>query len=302
MDSVGPKLKVGILGAPMDLGTTRRGVDMGPSAVRYSGLDERLDKLGLDVVDYGDVAAEMPERAVVRHERTRYLPEVLGTCSRIGERVAAILEANRFPLVIGGDHSIAMGTLAGLHAARGPGGVIWVDAHGDMNRPGNSPTGNVHGMPLAAALGACGFEIEGFSQPPWVDPERVVLVGVRSLDSGEKELIRDKKLKVLTMPEIDRRGIGEVMHEAVETAAGSGFVHVSVDLDALDPRIAPGVGTPVRGGLSYREAHLAMELIAESGLMNSLEVVEVNPIYDNANATGGLAVELIASALGARVL
>ncbi|MDQ3985939.1 MAG: arginase [Actinomycetota bacterium] len=302
MDSATAKLKVGILGAPMDLGTTRRGVDMGPSAVRYSGLYERLEELGVDVVDYGDVVAEMPERATLRHERTRYLPEILATCAQIGKRVVAILEAERVPLLIGGDHSIAMGTLAGLHADRGSGGVIWVDAHGDMNRPDTSPTGNVHGMPLAAALGACGFKIDGFSPPPWLDPERVVLVGVRSLDAGEKELIEDKKLKVLTMPEIDRRGIAEVMHEAVETAAGPDFVHVSVDVDALDPRIAPGVGTPVRGGLSYREAHLAMELIAESGLMSSLEIVEVNPIYDNANATGGLAVELVASALGARVL
>lgn len=294
--------RVAILGAPLDLGTSRRGVDMGPSAIRYSGLAERIEELGGDVVDYGNVAAEMPELAPVRDEAVRYLPAILATCSLIARRVAEIVKEDRFPLVLGGDHSIAMGTLAGLHSVHGEGGVLWVDAHGDINRPDNSPTGNVHGMPLAGALGACGFEVEGFASPPWVDPERTVLVGVRSLDAGEKEFVAKLGLKVLTMSDIDRRGIGDVMREALDIVGGPGFVHCSFDVDVIDPKIAPGVGTPVRGGVTYREAHLAMELLAESGLATSLEIVEVNPIYDNANATGALAVELAASALGARII
>lgn len=294
--------RIGVLGAPLDLGTARRGVDMGPSAVRYSGLEERLHELGVDVADYGNLIVEMPERAAVRDENVRYLPTILAACSQIAARVVDIAKEGRLPLVIGGDHSIAMGTLAGLARLHGPGGVIWIDAHGDMNNPDNSPTGNVHGMPLAAALGNCGFDIEGAPQAPWLDPEKVALVGVRSLDPGERELVEEKKIKVLTMPDIDRRGVADVMREALDTVRGAPFVHISFDVDALDPKIAPGVGTPVRGGLTYREAHLAMELIAESGLMSSLEVVEVNPIYDNANTTGALAVELVASALGARVL
>ena len=294
--------RLGILGAPLDLGTSRRGVDMGPSSIRYSGLAERIEELGGDVVDYGNVGAEMPELAAVQDEAARYLEPILATCSQIASRVASILKEDRFPLVLGGDHSIAMGTLAGLHRVHGPGGVIWVDAHGDINRPDNSPTGNVHGMPLAGVLGACGWKIDGFEPPPWVDPERTVLVGVRSLDAGEKELVSDMGLKVLTMSEIDRRGIGSVMTEALDAVAGPNFVHVSFDVDALDPKIAPGVGTPVRGGITYREAHLAMELLAESKIVTSLEVVEVNPIYDLANATGALAVELVASALGARII
>ena len=289
--------KVAILGAPLDLGTSRRGVDMGPSAIRYSGLAERIEELGGDVVDYGNVSAEMPELATVRDEAVRYLPAILATCSQIATRLAGVVREDRFPLILGGDHSIAMGTLAGLHSVHGTGGVLWVDAHGDINRPDNSPTGNVHGMPLAGALGACGFEVEGFATPPWVDPARTVLVGVRSLDAGEKELASKMGLKVLTMSDIDRRGIADVMKEALDVVAGPGFVHCSFDVDVIDPKIAPGVGTPVRGGITYREAHLAMELLAESGLASSLEIVEVNPIYDNANATGALAVELAASAL-----
>lgn len=294
--------RVAIVGAPLDLGTSRRGVDMGPSAIRYSGLAERLDELGGDVVDYGNVVAEMPELAPVRDEAVRYLPAILATCSQIANRVAGVLREDRFPLVLGGDHSIAMGTLAGLHSVHGTGGVLWVDAHGDLNNPDNSPTGNVHGMPLAAALGACGFDVPEFEPPPWVDPARTVLVGVRSLDAGEKELVEKMDLKVLTMTDIDRRGIARVMREALDVVDGPGFVHCSFDVDVIDPKIAPGVGTPVRGGVTYREAHLAMELLAESGLATSLEIVEVNPIYDNANATGALAVELAASALGARII
>ena len=294
--------EIAILGAAIDLGTTRRGVDMGPSAIRYAGLSERLESLGLKVVDRGDVLAEIPEVASVRDESARYLPAILATCRQIATRVAEIATAGQLPLVLGGDHSIAMGTLAGLAAAHGPGGVLWVDAHGDLNRPSTSPTGNVHGMPLAAALNECGFTIEGFPAPPWVDPKHVALVGIRSLDPGEKELVRRMDLAVFTMADIDKRGMPEVMDEAISIVKGANHVHLSLDVDVCDPEIAPGVGTPVRGGLSYREAHLAMEIVAESELLTSLEVVEVNPILDHADETGALAVELAASALGARIL
>lgn len=293
---------VTIIGAPLDLGAARRGVDMGPSAIRYAGLAERLEALGLDVADAGNVGAELPELASVTDERARYLPEILATCAQIARGVSQIATDARLPLVLGGDHSIAMGSLAGLHAALGAGGLLWIDAHADMNRPTTSPSGNVHGMPLATALGACGFELDGFASPPWVDPSRVAIVGARAVDPGERALIRELGVHVATMADIDRRGIADVMRDALEVVSGHGFVHLSLDVDACDPEIAPGVGTPVRGGLSYREAHLAMELIAESGALTSLEVVEVNPILDHADATGALAVDLVASALGARIL
>jgi arginase len=293
---------VAILGAALDLGSTRRGVDMGPSAIRYAGLAERLENLGVRVVDHGNVGTEIPEVARESDERSRYLPAILATCAQIARRVAEIARAGEMPLVLGGDHSIAMGTLAGLHSVYGPGGVIWVDAHGDLNRPHTSPTGNVHGMPLAAALGQCGFELDGFDAPPWVDREHVALVGIRSMDPGEKDLVRELDLQVFTMADIDRRGLAKVVNSALQVVSGAPFVHLSLDVDACDPEIAPGVGTPVRGGLSYREAHLAMELIADAGVMTSLEVVEVNPVLDLADTTGQLAVELAASALGARIL
>ena len=293
---------VAILGAAIDLGTTRRGVDMGPSAIRYAGLAEHLESLGLKVDDCGNVLAEIPEVASVRDEHARYLPAILATCKQIATRVAEIAKQGQLPLVLGGDHAIAMGSLAGLASVHGPGGVLWVDAHGDLNRPHTSPTGNVHGMPLAAALGECGFAIEGFEGPPWVDPRHVALVGVRSLDPGEKELVRRLDLAVFTMADIDRRGMPEVMDEAIGVVKGANHVHLSLDVDVCDPEIAPGVGTPVRGGLSYREGHLAMEIAAEAELLTSVEVVEVNPILDHADETGALAVELVGSALGARIL
>ncbi len=313
---------IAILGAQLDLGAARRGVDMGPSAIRYAGLAERLMGLGFEVFDRGNVSAEIPEVASVRNEQARYLPAILAACAQIANHVAELASANSLPLVLGGDHSIAMGTLAGLHAAHGRGGVIWIDAHGDLNRPetspsGNdasevlpqirtkfipSPTGNVHGMPLAACLGACGFLVPDFEPPPWIDSGRVALVGVRELDNGERELVEDLNLCVLTMSDIDRRGIASVMHEAMTVAQGRGFVHLSLDADALDPEVAPGVGTPVQGGLSYREAHLAMELLAEADMLTSMEVVEVNPMYDTASTTANVCVGLIASAMGARIL
>jgi arginase len=293
---------VNILGAPLDLGADRRGVDMGPSAIRYAGLAEKLESIGLEVTDSGNVVAELPEVASELDPRARYLPAILRSCAQIAGRVAELASSGAMPLVLGGDHSIAMGTLAGLHSAFGAGAVLWVDAHGDLNRPETSPSGNVHGMPLAAALGQCGFDLQGFEGPPWLDPSKTVLLGVRSLDPGERALVRELGLSVFTMADIDRRGIPAVVGDALAAVEEAAFVHLSLDVDVCDPEIAPGVGTPVKGGLSYREAHLAMELMAEAEVLTSIEIVEVNPILDHADETGILAVELAASALGARIL
>jgi arginase len=293
---------VSIIGAPLDLGQARRGVDMGPSAIRCADLQSRLEALGINVLDLGNATAELPEVATYHDERARFLPTILESCTQIAAAVVEACRGGRIPMVLGGDHSIAMGTLAGLHEVHGTGGVLWLDAHGDVNRPETSPTGNVHGMPLAAALGRAGFDLDGLAPPPWVDPARVAMVGVRELDAGEKDLIKDLGLSVFTMADIDRRGLAEVMREAIGVITGEGYVHVSLDADVCDPEIAPGVGTPVRGGLSYREAHLGMEMLAEARILTSLEIVEVNPILDHANTTGRLAVELIASAMGARIL
>ena len=274
---------------------------MGPSAIRYAGLEARLAELGHTCTDWGNVAAAVPEATDVGDERVRFLEAVKETCGRVAELVRQALRERLLPLVVGGDHSVALGTLGGLAAERGSGGVLWIDAHGDLNRPQTSPTGNVHGMPLAAALGLAGEE---FASDAWTFPavERVALIGVRQLDAGERVLLGDLDARVFTMSDIDRIGMERAVEASLAHVSGPGFVHVSLDLDALDPEIAPGVGTPVKGGLSYREAHLAMELVAESGLLSSLDVVEVNPILDRANTTAELAVELVASALGARIL
>jgi arginase len=294
---------IAVIGAALDLGQGRRGVDMGPSAIRYAGLEERLTGLGFSVDDSGNVLTSVVEATELEDERARYLPQIARTCALIAERVVAALGADETPLVLGGDHSVALGTLSGLASVRGLGGVLWIDAHGDLNTPETSPTGNVHGMPLAAAMGLAGERFGGDSLLlPAVDPARVAILGARSLDPAERELIRRSDVTVLTMTEIDRIGIEAAVERALERIAGPGFVHVSLDMDALDPTIAPGVGTPVQGGLSYREAHLALELIAESGLAGSLEVVEVNPVLDHENRTAGLAVELVTSAFGARIL
>ena len=295
---------VTIVGAPLDLGQGRRGVDMGPSAIRYAGLEERLSSFGCRVVDRGNVPAPEPESLSVSDERARFLPEILEACARLAGIVADVVDDGALPLVLGGDHSVALGTLAGLRAAAGQtGGVIWIDAHGDLNTPTSSPSGNVHGMPLAAALGLAGdgFTRDGLELPA-VDRERVVLVGVRSLDPAERTLIKERGIRAITMTEIDRIGIEAAMREAIDRASGPGFVHLSLDLDALDPEIAPGVGTPVKGGLTYREAHLACEDLAEAGIVGSLELVEVNPILDRENGSAAIAVELAASALGQSIL
>jgi len=294
---------VALIGASLDLGAGRRGVDMGPSAIRYAGLAPRIERLGRPVFDWGNVEGAVPEATEMGSERVRFLAPIKQACERVAHLVARSVEEGLHPLVLGGDHSVAIGTLGGLSRAYGPGGVLWIDAHGDANRPETSPTGNVHGMPLAVALGLAGpeFESEAWTLPA-VTPHRVALVGTRSLDPAEASLLSELDVEVYTMSDVDRLGLERVIRQSLAHIAGSGFVHVSLDMDALEPDIAPGVGTPVRGGLSYREAHLAMELVAESGLAGSLEVVEVNPILDNENETAKLAVELVASALGARIL
>ncbi len=295
---------VAVLGASIDLGAGRRGVDMGPSAIRYAGLEARIGGLGRDYVDLGNVEAGVFEAEPVGDPRLRFLPQIMATCERIADAVARSVAEDRFPLVLGGDHSVGLGTLGGLARAHGrPGGVLWIDAHGDLNSPETTPSGNVHGMALAAAAGFAGpaFDVSAWPVPA-VDPARIALVGTRDLDEGERELLRRSEVTVFTMSDIDQQGAEHAIREALARIAGPGFVHVSLDMDALDPEVAPGVGTPVRGGLSYREAHLAMELVAESGLVGSLDIVEVNPILDKHNETAKLAVELIASALGARIL
>jgi arginase len=295
--------KLAVIGAALDLGAGRRGVDMGPSAIRYAGLDERLQRLGFECEDLGNVRAATPEATASGDPHARFLPQIKDTCAGVAERVSAAVTDGRLPIVLGGDHSIALGTLGGLAASHGPGGAIWFDAHGDLNTPETSPSGNVHGMPLAAALGVAEDTFASDAWPlPALRPEHVVLIGVRSLDDGERELVHELGVSVHTMTDLDRKGVEPAVREALERVAGAAFVHVSLDMDVVDPDVAPGVGTPVRGGLSYREAHLAMELVAESGLLGSMDVVEVNPILDRENATAALAVELVASALGERIL
>ena len=295
--------QVALIGAPLDLGAGRRGVDMGPSAIRYAGIAEHLtDKLGIESSDLGNIEAPVAESTVEGDDQARYLPQILELCDRVARLVAQARREGQTPLVLGGDHSVALGSLVGMASVSGPGGVIWVDAHGDLNTPESSPSGNVHGMVLAAALGLGGpaFAREGWTLPA-IEAGKLALVGVRSLDDGERDLLSRLDAKVFTMSDLDRRGIEPCMREALEHAGGSAFLHVSLDMDVVDPDYAPGVGTPVRGGLSYREAHLAMEMIADYS-PDSPDVVEVNPILDRENATATLAVELVASALGARIL
>jgi arginase len=295
--------KATIIGAALDLGSGRRGVDMGPSAIRYAGLDGRISELGLEYEDLGNVGTAVAEAIDEGDEHARFLPQIKETCRHIAELVAEAAGSGSIPVVLGGDHSVALGSLGGLHRVHGPGGVLWMDAHGDLNSPETSPSGNVHGMVLAAALGLAGDRFQGDGwELPALAPSRVALVGVRSLDAGERERVKELGVKVFTMSDVDRLGVERAIRESLAHIAGPGFVHVSLDMDAVDPEVAPGVGTPVRGGLNYREAHLALELVAESGLLTSLDVVEVNPVFDRQNETAQLAVELVASALGARIL
>ncbi|MGH7510263.1 MAG: arginase [Gemmatimonadales bacterium] len=299
---------VHLLGAPMDLGSGRRGVDMGPSAIRIAGVADRLRELGHRVVDDGDIQIKNIEVLKVGNERARYLGEIVRTAGILAHKVGRIMERGHFPLVLGGDHSIAAGTVSGIAAfARRQGkklGLLWVDAHGDINTPETSPSGNIHGMPLAALLGYGAGELIGVGGGfPKVAPENVALVGIRSLDPGEKRRLKETGVQVHTMADIDQHGVHEIMQMALAwVTRGTDYLHVSFDLDAVDPMLAPGVGTPVKGGLDYRESHLIMELIAAAGVMTSLELVEVNPILDQGNTSAAFAVELIQSAFGKKIM
>ncbi|PTL38584.1 arginase [Alkalicoccus saliphilus] len=297
--------KIAIIGVPMDLGQMRRGVDMGPSVIRYAGVVERLEALGWQVEDRGDIQIGRPKRFDVKNESNlKDLEEVVEANRLLAEETAEVIADGSFPLILGGDHSIAIGSLAGTAKDKENLGVIWYDAHGDLNTGETSPSGNIHGMPLAVSLGLGDkslTEIGGFS--PKVKPENVVLIGARSLDEGERKLIREKGIKVYTMHEIDRIGMPQVMEEASEYVTnGTDGVHLSLDLDALDPSDAPGVGTPVVGGPTYRETHLAMEILAEKNIVTSAEFVEVNPILDMKNQTAEAAVALIGSLFGEKLL
>jgi arginase len=285
--------RVDVIGVPMDLGADRRGVDMGPSAIRYAGLDAAIAGLGIATRDRGNVPVRVAEEASSEEASAKYFPIIAEACELLAGLVEEAVRGGAVPLVLGGDHSIAMGTLAGVTRARGRApGVIWVDAHGDINSPLTSPSGNVHGMPVHFALEAAS-----------VSPDRIVFIGLRDVDEGEKRAIRELDVKAFTMSDIDRIGMSNVIAEALaRTCDGPGSLHVSFDMDAIDPAEAPGVGTPVRGGISYREGHLLMEAVAASGALGSLEVTEINPILDHRNQTAILAVELVLSALGKTTL
>jgi len=297
-----------IIGVSLDLGGNRRGVDMGPSAFRIAGLAERLAALGIPVVDAGDLVAPIPEVKTFGDPSKKYIREIARVCERLYKTSLAVLEKGAIPVVLGGDHSLAAGSVAAtadfLRRESRPLGLIWVDAHGDMNTPATSSSGNVHGMPLAAILGPEPAELSrigGFS--PKVSPDRTVLIGIRNLDDREKERIRESGVHVFTMKDIDRAGIAATVEQALAIAGkGAGGIHVSFDLDVCDPSIAPGVGTPVKGGFNYREAHMFMEMVADSGLLRALDLVEVNPILDDRNTTAILGAELASSALGQRIL
>jgi arginase len=299
---------VHIIGVSLDLGGNRRGVDMGPSAFRIAGIGERLAALGVPIVDEGDVVAPIPETKALGDPSKKYIREIARVCEKLYKTSLAALENGGFPLVLGGDHSLASGSVAAtadfLRREQKPLGLIWVDAHGDMNTPSSSTSGNVHGMPLASLLGPEPAELSrlgGFS--PKVLPEHTVLIGIRNLDEREKEIVRESRVHVFTMKDIDRNGIATVTEQAIALAgAGTGGLHVSFDLDACDPSIAPGVGTPVKGGLDYREAHMLMEVVADSGLLRALDLVEVNPILDDRNTTAILGSELASSALGQKII
>lgn len=297
-----------MIGVPLDLGQSRRGVDMGPSAVRVAGLEARLEELGHVVEDAGNVSVAIPEQKKAGDPHAKYLREITATCTKHAELVLKTLEAGKVPLVLGGDHSVGAGTVSGVaefYRKQGQKiGLIWIDAHTDINTPDSSPSGNVHGMPLAAILGLGPSDLANiYNFSPKVHPENCVLVGVHDIDTREKANIKETGIEVYTMRDIDERGMRTVIEEALRVAGrGTAGYHVSLDMDWIDPEDAPGVGTPVRGGASYREAHLAMEIISDHGRMVSFEIVEVNPVIDEHNRTADLAVELALSAFGKKIL
>jgi len=299
-------MDIHLIGVPMDLGAGRRGVDMGPSAIRIAGVAEKLGRLGHAVVDEGDIVIKPPEQQKIRNEKLRYLTEIVRACTILSTRIEKILSGSGFPLVIGGDHSVAIGTIAGVASyARSRNkrpGVLWIDAHGDMNTDATTPSGNIHGMPLAVSLGLGALELTSVGGDfRKVDPKDVVLIAVRDLDDGERDNIRRLGVNIFTMEQIDRYGMAVVLEKALRKLNKADVIHVSFDLDSVDPSVAPGVGTPVKGGLDYREAHLIMETLYEHGKVNSLEFVEVNPILDNRNQSAEFATELILSFFGKRI-
>jgi arginase len=299
------KKNISIIGVPMDLGQMRRGVDMGPSAIRYAGIVERLENLGYEIKDMGDIEIGQAERVHNNPDTNlRNLKAVAEASETLAGKVNDVIGSGDFPLIFGGDHSIAIGTLAGVSPHYENLGVIWYDAHGDLNTGDTSPSGNIHGMPLAVSLGIGHEDLTSIGQnSPKIKPENIVIIGARSLDEGERELIKEKGIKVYTMHEIDRLGMTKVMEESIDyLKSKTDGVHLSLDLDGLDPSDAPGVGTPVLGGISYRESHLAMEMLQEAGIITSAEFVEVNPILDEKNKTATVAVALMGSLLGEKLL
>jgi arginase len=305
--NITPK-KIRVIGVPLDLGQSRRGVDMGPSAVRVAGLEARLEALGHQVEDAGNITVALPEQKKEGAANAKYLKEITATCTKQADLVLKTLEAGKFPIVLGGDHSVAAGTVAGVaefyRRQDQKIGLLWIDAHSDINTPDTSPSGNVHGMPLAAIMGLGPADLGNiYDFSPKVRAENCVLVGIRDVDAHEKENIRKAGVEVFTMRDIDERGMRAVMEEALRMAGrGTAGYHVSLDMDWIDPEDAPGVGTPVWGGATYREGHLAMEIIADHGRMLSFEIVEVNPVIDEHNQTADLAVELTLSAFGKKIL
>jgi len=297
-------MNLGIIGVPLDLGQKRRGVDMGPTAMRIAGLVERLELLNHRITDYGNISGPDRSTARVGNERARYLGEIVKVCGRVADAVSDAVGNGRFPLVLGGDQSVSIGTLAGLSEKTTRRGIIWIDAHADFNTDKTTPSGNIHGMALSAILGYGNPRLAHFRRIyPKALEENSVLIGCRSIDEGEAELLARSRVTVFTMKEVDEMGIARVMEKAIETAThGVDEVHLSFDIDVLDPREAPGTGTPVPGGLTYREAQLCMEMLYDAGIITSAELVEVNPILDHSNRTAELAVQLLESLMGKRIL
>ena len=297
-------MHIRVICVPMDLGADRRGVDIGASAIRYAGLNDQLRHLNYEVNDVGNIVVPQPESQPIGYTHLKYLEPILKVAEELADTVTSALTAQEFPLILGGDHSIALGSITGVTRVYKDISVLWIDAHADFNTEETTPSGNIHGMILAALAGLGNGHLTGIGGwAPKLDPQKIVIVGARDLDLGERELLRTHHVHVFTMSDIDQRGISNVMREALSLAGkASDGIHLSLDMDALDPVHAPGVGTPVRGGLTYREAHMVMELIADSGHLIGMDVVEVNPILDRENATALLAVELVMSALGKKII
>jgi arginase len=297
-------MQVRVIGVPMDLGADRRGVDIGASAIRYAGLGDQLRHLNYEVHDVGNIVVPQPESQSFGNTHLKYLEPILKVSEELADTVTSALVANEFPLILGGDHRIALGSITGITRVFKDISVLWIDAHADFNTEETTPSGNIHGMILAALAGIGNSQITGIDGwVPKLDPQKIVIVGARELDLGERELLRSHHVHVFTMSDIDQRGISDVMRETLSLAGKArDGIHLSLDMDALDPEHAPGVGTPVRGGLTYRGAHMIMELIADSGHLIGMDVVEVNPILDRENATALLAVELVMSALGKKIM